>query len=154
MGSAASKGERGHCSVPRLKAGEVVTCVAKKMTPGEELKDVHLHLEQVKELGRGAFGVVNQMLCATGNEEKSKPVAVKVPAGDRATLAKIELSLLASLSHRNVVALLYFFPGLSRDSFNIVLELVDGGDLFHYMKKHYTKEGGMGVFFELFRCRV
>jgi len=103
---------RGCSDIPHFKAGKTITCKAKKMIVGEERNEVTLKLEQVAEIGRGAFGVVNKMVCKSDDNNKSELVAVKIPGGE-GVLAKIELSLLARLSHHNVVELLYFFPGMS-----------------------------------------
>ncbi len=136
--------------IPQLSEGYVFTTHARRF----DRSDVFITLKQVKELGRGAFGVVNEMFASEENMEP-KPTAVKVPGGD-GTLAEIELYLLLKLSHENIVELLYYFNGVEgrEEMVQIVLELVEGGDLFHFLKSNYTKARGIGIFFEIFSYQL
>ncbi len=143
----------GHKScpeVPELKEGDTLAAHARRFDKSE----ANITLKQEKELGRGAFGVVNKMLV---KEENTQPklTAVKVPGGD-GTLAEIELYLLLKLKHDNIVQLLYYFNGVEgrEEMVQIVLELVEGGDLFHYLKKHYSKARGIGIFLEVFSYQL
>ena len=87
-------------------------------TRNSDKVDVSISLEMEKELGRGAFGVVNRMLVleekdddggddGEGGGELDEPqeAAVKIP-GDDGSLAEIELFLLQKINHANVVTLL------------------------------------------------
>ncbi len=122
--------------------------------------EVKISLRQEKEIGAGAFGVVNKMLVKEDDNESSRQYgAVKIPS-TRGDLAKIELYLLLKLQHDNVAKLQYYFipKGLS-DHIVIVLELVEGGDLFSYMRdlnkkyddRPYTQ---MGPLFEIFSYQL
>ncbi len=81
--------------------------------------------------------------------------AVKIPEGD-GELAIVELYLLLKLNHVNLTKLLYYFAGLKgmRKSVILVLEFVKGGDLFHYLKAHYSKIRGIGMMFEVFSFQM
>ncbi len=150
MGVTASK-EHGACSdIPRIREGEVFNTKARRFDKSEAT----IKLQQVTELGRGAFGVVNKMLCKEDTSSTSRLSAVKIPGGDGA-LAEIELFLLLKLRHVNIVELLYYFSGVQgKETINIVLELVDGGDLFHFMKQHYSRHRGIGMMFEVFSYQL
>ncbi len=137
--------------VPRLKEGDVFSTRARRFDKSEAF----ITLNQVNELGRGAFGVVNKMLVREEDSNQSKLCAVKVPGGD-GNLAEIELFLLLKLKHMNVVQLFYYFNGVEgrEEMIHVVLELVEGGDLFHFLKKHYSKSRGIGVLLEVFSYQM
>ncbi len=155
MGERISKEDRDTAcpEVPRLRQGEIFTTRARRFDKSETV----ITLKQVQELGRGAFGVVNKMMSKEEDNPQSVPnlCAVKVPGGD-GSLAEIELYLLLKLRHPNVVGLEYYFNGIEgrETMIQIVLELIDGGDLFHYLKKNYSKTKGIGVMFEVFSYQV
>ncbi len=139
-----------------LQEGQTVHTKARKI----DRKEIKISLRQVKEIGSGAFGAVNKMLVTeNANESKCRYCAVKIPS-TRGDLAKIELYLLLKLQHDNVARLLYYFipKGLS-EHIVIVLELVDGGDLFSYLRDLNTMYNEkpylhMGSLFEVFSYQL
>ncbi len=146
------QGSKHHCpEVPKLIPGDTFNTKARRFDRSE----VIISLQMVSELGRGAFGVVTKMLVKEDAQPTQRLVAVKIPGGD-GSLAEIELYLLLKIKHRNVVELIYYFNGVEgrENMIQIVLELVEGGDLFHYMKKHYSKTRGIGVMFEFFSYQL
>ncbi len=146
MGEAVSKVS----SVPHLKKGQVFH--VKALRP-DRVK-VDLTMEHFKELGRGAFGVVNKMK-VTPLGEPSLMTAVKIPEQED-ELAIVELYVLLKLNHANVARLLYYFSGVKGmpKSIIIVLELVEGGDLFHFLKRNFSKIRGIGMMFEVFSYQL
>ncbi len=150
MGNADSN-QYGPCSdIPRIRKGEIFSTKARRFDKSVAV----IRLQQIMELGRGAFGVVNKMLVKEENNTTSRLSAVKIPGGD-GSLAEIELYLLLKLKHHNIVELLYYFTGVQgKENINIVLELVDGGDLFHYMRKYYSRHKGLGLMFEIFSYQL
>ncbi len=137
--------------IPHLKAGQ--TIIAKAYTVDKT--KVKISLENLDDLGFGAFGMVNKMLVTDlDRPDDGVKCAVKIP-GPEGFLAKIELYLLLKLQHDNVVKLMYYFiPKGLTDNIVIVLELIEGGDLFRYMKNLPTYDedpsGSLGILFEAF----
>ncbi len=141
--------------IPHLKDGQNLEVKARRI----DRTEVKISLKNICELGTGAFGVVNKMVVQEDNNPKKvRNCAVKIP-GAAGVLAKIELYLLLKLQHENVVKLLYYFiPKELTENIVIVLELVDGGDLFRYMKNlssyGSSPVDSMGVLFEVFSYQL
>ncbi len=135
------------------------------------MTEVKISLKHINQLGQGAFGVVSKMsvkeetninntVKSVNRGPSNKFCAVKIPSS-RGDLAKIELYLLLKIQHDNVVKLLYYFipKGLS-EHIIIALELVEGGDLFGYMRTLNASNSDdrpskiMGSLFDMFSYQL
>lgn len=96
----------------------------------------------VKEkLGEGTFGLVRKVVHRETKEQFAMKMLdkEKMRAENLAKGLKNEVKLMKLIKHPNVVNLREVLS--SRSKFFLVLELVDGGDLFdHLMKKEYLQE--------------
>ncbi len=141
-----------HDDIPQIKEGQTIHAKARR----RDRTEVKISLKNVGEIGVGAFGAVNKMLVKEEDTLRQPyNCAVKIP-GSSGILAKIELYLLLKLQHENVVKLLYYFiPKGLTDNIVIVLELVEGGDLFHHMKHLSSSPSkGLGTLFEVFSYQL
>ncbi|KAI0762166.1 kinase-like domain-containing protein [Trametes elegans] len=103
-----------------------------------------------RELGRGTFAtVVKALHRAEGKFYAVKVIEASMLRGDwsRAILGHAperldeisrEIAILQRLEHRNICALKEFF--LEGYTLNLVLELVPGGDLLHYLLKNHRED--------------
>ncbi len=112
-----------------------------------------IHLELVKEIGTGAFGKVRKMKARDEHHDTSKLVAVKNPTATTETRLDItERDLLVKLKHKNIVDLLYYYH--DGETVSIVMEFIDGGDLWDYIRDHFSRSRGIGIFAELFTYQM
>lgn len=92
------------------------------------------HFRQVRELGRGAMGVVYRALDSTmGREVAVKVLPPTITDSDRTKRFQRESSDLASLSHPNVVG--FYSIGQHNERDFLVMELVEGGDLNDFVER-------------------
>ncbi len=112
----------------------------------------NLTLQTVSYLGKGAFGSVKKMLLKNEDTGESGFVAVKDPIGPE-RLNTMEKAILLVLRHENVCNLLYYWPDKMQRS-HLVLEFIEGGDLFQYMKTNFVTNVGMGPYLELFSYQM
>ncbi|KAK0213283.1 kinase-like domain-containing protein [Desarmillaria ectypa] len=105
---------------------------------GDKLEGVYVDYEVAHELGKGAFAtVVKAMSRKTGEWVAVKMIREKRPQGSTSvtttqTQLNREINIMASLSHPNICAMknVYYHQD---GSINLVLELVEGGDLLDYI---------------------
>ncbi|KAK0448648.1 kinase-like domain-containing protein [Armillaria borealis] len=110
---------------------------------GDKLEGVYADYEVAHELGKGAFAtVVKAMSRKTGEWVAVKMIREKRPQGSTSvtttqTQLNREINIMASLSHPNICAMkgVYYHQD---GSINLVLELVEGGDLLDYIT---TRDG-------------
>jgi len=105
---------------------------------GEEWKQVEEHYKIGKELGSGAFAVVR---LATHNETE-KQYAMKIVDKQKMSLVQTdrnvkdvlmtEVEVLKKLNHPNILKLFQVFD--TKSTLFMVLELVNGGDLYDSLK--------------------
>ncbi len=92
------------------------------------------HFRQVRELGRGAMGVVYRALdTSQGREVAVKLLPPTITDADRTKRFQRESSDLASLSHPNVVG--FYTIGQHNQRDYLVMELVEGGDLNDFVER-------------------
>ena len=112
----------------------------------------------VWQLGVGGFATVRKALCKPQNINGTyvvpKPVAVKIidqkkMSSETRSLVLLEVSIMKSLSHPNIVRCFDFFE--TPDKFLLVLELMTGGELFDRIAKKlaYTENEARNVMFDL-----
>ena len=148
MGNATGKGSCG--VVPELQPGQSFHIQARRPNRTK----VRVTVEHIRELGRGAFGVVNKMR-VTPNGGKPVVAAVKIPLKEN-VVAVVELYILLKLHHPNITRVLYYFSGLKgiKKAIIFVLEFVEGGDLFHFLKANFHRYRGIGIMFEVFAYQL
>ncbi|KAK7866658.1 hypothetical protein R5R35_000274 [Gryllus longicercus] len=100
-----------------------------KSEPFEECYDVY------EEIGKGQFAVVRRCVeKSTGNQFAAKFMRKRrVCRGVSSEDIEREVKLLLQLKHKNIVSLHQVFE--SRQEVVLVLELIEGGELFHYVSK-------------------
>ncbi|GLH12279.1 Calcium/calmodulin-dependent protein kinase type II alpha chain [Gryllus bimaculatus] len=100
-----------------------------KSEPFEEFYDVY------EEIGKGQFAVVRRCVeKSTGNQFAAKFMRKRrVCRGVSSEDIEREVKLLLQLKHKNIVSLHQVFE--SRQEVVLVLELIEGGELFHYVSK-------------------
>ncbi len=111
-----------------------------------------LHLQPISYLGKGAFGTVKKMLLMNEDTGERGYVAMKNPLGPP-RLNAMEKAILLVLRHQNVCNMLYFFND-KMDHSHLILEFVEGGDLFQYMRTNYVPNIGLGPYLELFSYQL
>ncbi|KAG7439582.1 kinase-like protein [Guyanagaster necrorhizus] len=104
---------------------------------GNKLEGVHVDYEISHELGKGAFAtVVKAMSRTTGEWVAIKMIREKRPQGStsvtKQTQFNREINIMTALSHPNICEMksVYYHQD---GSTNLVLELVEGGDLLDYI---------------------
>ena len=112
-------------------------------------KEALLELENVGEIGKGTFGKVSKMKMMDVHTKERAVVAVKHPVGYEG-LDLVERDLLLALNHKNICNLLYYFHEANSKLVHLVLQLVEGGDLFQYLKKNYRRPDGIGSLMQSF----
>ena len=118
-----------------------------------------LEMQELGEIGHGSFGRVLKMRVVDERQSSrtSAVVAVKnpteTPSASGVCLDVVEKELLQMLDHKNVVSLLYYY-GTPRGGVNLVMELVEGGDLFDFLRNNYSTSSGIGIYNELFAYQM
>ncbi len=102
-------------------------------------------------IGKGSFGTITKMQ-AKRMGRPTEYVAVKQPEPCQCDV--LEKNVLTKLDHKNIVSLKYHY--LEDGLYNIVLELVDEGNLYDYLhtKGHYAPGRGLGILTELFTYQL
>ncbi len=133
------------------KKGGVQTFLREAKTKGGTAVELELWGKN-QVLGKGSFGTITKMR-ARRPGRPTEFVAVKRP--EACQCDALEKNVLQSLDHKNIVRLKYHY--MEKGLYNIVLELVDDGNLYDYLhgKGHYdSKRGGLGVLTELFTYQL
>ncbi len=117
--------------------------------------DHHVYKAQLTKsatIGKGGFGFVYKMEIRIKHHPQAGLVAVKCPFNT--TRDKVERDILASLTdHANVVNLYYYF--YRRGIVNLVMEYVDSGDLFSFIKEKYKASAdGLGSYVDIFAFQM
>ncbi|KAG6837710.1 hypothetical protein H0H93_003512 [Arthromyces matolae] len=116
---------------------------------GPPTTGLYASYDPISELGRGSYGVVMKAVChETGEFVAIKMIhkkAVHTPGDRNSTASKEtpnrEISILEKLKHPNVCELKEVFYNDNGQDINLVLELVEGGDLLEYIwNKHGLSE--------------
>ncbi|VDB94715.1 unnamed protein product [Peniophora sp. CBMAI 1063] len=98
------------------------------------------HYDLTHELGHGAFATVMKGVHRASGDWCAVKIIHRRARDDLSTLMR-EIDILKSLEHRNICALREcFFPrsdDCRDDNIYLVLELVDGGDLFQYIAEEH-----------------
>ncbi|KAK0462542.1 CAMK/RAD53 protein kinase [Desarmillaria tabescens] len=104
---------------------------------GDKLEGVHVDYEMSHELGKGAFATVVKAMSRKTGEWVAVKMIQKRPQGSTSvtttqTQLNREINIMTSLSHPNICAMkdVYYHQD---GSINLVLELVEGGDLLDYI---------------------
>jgi len=118
------------------------------MTQGGSQVDVSLYTKTGRVLGKGAFGTVYLIKSQVEGEE-AEFVALKEPKESKEEDAIIEADLLKDLKHPNVVQMKYRLEDHGVTS-AIAFELINDGDLYKFIQKHYQRRSGLGNFTEVF----
>ncbi|XP_057303659.1 serine/threonine-protein kinase Chk2-like [Hydractinia symbiolongicarpus] len=98
----------------------------------KELKEEYI-VETVR-LGEGTYGVVQRGFLKTTNEQVAIKIIQKTPSLCFVKDISYEANLMMGLKHPNIVEIKGFYE--SDENVCIVLECVDGGELFQYLKKY------------------
>ncbi len=108
-------------------------------------------LTKVDILGKGGFGYVYKMDMKVKHYPQRGLVAVKCPFNK--TRDKVERDILMTITdHPNVVNLYYYF--YRKGIVNLVMEYIDSGDLFTFIKEKYKLWDGLGPYVELFAFQM
>lgn len=97
--------------------------------------------EEVRPLGRGAFGVATLVKFRSGGrraERVIKQIDLSVLSPAALEESHKEVGVLRQLTHRHIVA--YFDTFVNSNSLYIVMEYADGGDLASLIRKHKDDE--------------
>ncbi|CAJ1423708.1 unnamed protein product [Effrenium voratum] len=109
--------------------------------------------EEVKTLGRGAFGVATLVKSKTGGRRAFrviKQIDLSVLTAAALEESHKEVGVLRQLSHRHIVA--YYDTFVRSNALYIVMEYADGGDLTNLIRKHkddnepFTETDAMTIF--------
>jgi len=106
------------------------------MTDTEELFIPFEDIEKLKVLGQGAFGEV--CLCKWNNKGEGKDVAVKFMNNLTDQLIQdfiLEVKVTSKFDHENITKVFGYSHNETRDTFLIVLEYINGGDLHSMFNK-------------------
>ena len=119
-----------------------------------------MEFEQVQLLGGGSFGSVSKMKMRNLNSRyKGKEmVAVKHPAVfENPFIQRVDIKerdLLLVLNHKNLCNLLYYYVDNSHLMVHLVLQLMESGDLFKFIREHFKRPGGIGIYRLLFSYQL
>jgi len=109
--------------------------------------DVKL-LKPADVIGDGAFGTIYRVKCQVGGKPP-EDVALKEPKKNKEEDARVEAELLSMLRHPNVVELKFSLEDHGVTS-AVAFELVQDGDLYHFIRDRYDSQHGLGIFAEVF----
>ncbi|KAG7442582.1 Pkinase-domain-containing protein [Guyanagaster necrorhizus] len=109
--------------------------------------ELYEHYELAHQIGEGSFGTVNKgMSLATGEFVAVKIIKLPKTIGKsrktmRVNMAR-EVNIMSNLNHPNICALKDVFHHESDGSINMVMELVEGGDLLDAINNGLTQDEG------------
>ncbi len=151
MGETESKEAAGNTKVDKREEEDPtkVLHVRAVTWDGETVK---LTVEPMNYLGKGAFGTVKKILLVDESSGTEGVAALKNPLGPE-RLNSMEKAILLEIRHKNVCNLLYFFVDKLNRS-HLILEYVEGGDLFQFMRTHFVHNVGLGEYLELFAYQL
>jgi len=114
----------------------------------------NIYIKQMHQVGKGPFGkVVEAEVRAPGR--RTEMLALKITKQGEEDLGVIEATILLQLDHPNVVDLkYYYYEDPRREVINLLMELVDDGDLYHIIHQHYSTPNGLGPYAELFAFQI
>ncbi|KAK0213381.1 kinase-like domain-containing protein [Desarmillaria ectypa] len=109
--------------------------------------ELYKHYELAHQIGEGSFGTVSKgMSLATGEFVAVKIIELPKAFGKARTIKRNmarEVNIMSNVNHPNICALKDVFHHENDGSINLVMELVDGGNLFTLINKGLTRHEGM-----------
>ncbi len=108
-------------------------------------------MRERSQVGKGTFGkIVDTVVKAHGR--KTERLALKVTKPGEEDLGVLEANILLQLKHENVIGLKYYYE--VNGAINLLMEMMDDGDLYHLIHQDYRNASGLGVYTELFAYQM
>ncbi len=121
------------------------------MVKSRDGRDVSIYLREMDRVGTGTFGTIVGTLVKVHGRQTEK-LALKITKQGEEDLGVLEANILLQLRHPNVIGLKYYYE--ANGSINLLMEMVEDGDLYHLIHKRYNPLNGLGVFTELFAYQM
>ncbi len=118
---------------------------------GRDGKEVSIFLREKDQVGTGTFGkIVDTVVKAHGRQ--TERLALKITKPGEEDLGVLEANILLQLKHQNVIGLKYYYE--MDGAINLLMEMMDDGDLYHLIHQQYNVTNGLGMFTELFTFQI
>ncbi len=146
---------RRHGQVPRtgvyLAQGPAQSIGQRRMVRGRDGQEISVFMRERSQVGKGTFGkIVDTVVKAHGR--KTERLALKVTKPGEEDLGVLEANILLQLKHQNVIGLKYYYE--ANGAVNLLMEMIDDGDLYHLIHQQYQPATGLGVYTELFAFQM
>ncbi len=114
-------------------------------------REIPVFMKVEGNIGRGTFGAVKSVLVKAHGRPVER-LALKCSITGEDDLGMKEASIMLQLNHPNCILLKYYYE--IKGCINLIMEIMEEGDLYHLLHNVWDPTSGIGIYCELFAFQI